>query len=99
MAKYEDSDLILRDKLALDRTVLANQRTLLSYIKTSIFLVSTAIGLYYLRNKGVFTPIEFGLFVAAGVSLFLGFIVYFRVRYRIKSLYKVKPKKDKKSKA
>ena len=90
--KYDDPNLILRDKLALDRTVLANQRTLLSYVKTAIFLVSTAVGLFYLRNKGSFTIIEMMLFVAAALSLLLGFIVYFRVRHRIKNLYNVKEK-------
>jgi len=92
MNKFKDSNLILRDKLALDRTVLANQRTLLSYVKTAIFLVSTAVGLFYLRNKETFTVLEFSLCVAAGVALLVGFIVYFRVRYRINNLYKIEDK-------
>jgi putative membrane protein len=32
-------DLILRDRLALDRTHLANERTLLAYVRTSFMLV------------------------------------------------------------
>ncbi|HEX9972048.1 MAG TPA: DUF202 domain-containing protein, partial [bacterium] len=31
--EFSESDLILRDRLALDRTVLANERTLLAYVR------------------------------------------------------------------
>jgi putative membrane protein len=39
---YEDlkiEELILRDRLALDRTHLANERTLLAYIRTAFMLI------------------------------------------------------------
>jgi putative membrane protein len=39
---YEDmspEELILRDRLALDRTHLANERTLLAYVRTAFMLV------------------------------------------------------------
>ncbi len=39
---YEDlklGDLILRDRLALDRTHLANERTLLAYVRTAFMLI------------------------------------------------------------
>lgn len=39
-----DEDLILRDKLALSRTKLANQHTLLSFVRTGIYFVVTALG-------------------------------------------------------
>ena len=42
-------DLILRDRLALDRTRLANERTLLAYVRTAFMLVvagATAIKLF-----------------------------------------------------
>ena len=35
-SKVNPSDMILRDHLAYDRTVLANERTLLSYLRTAI---------------------------------------------------------------
>ena len=37
-SKINPSDMILRDHLAYDRTVLANERTFLSYMRTSIAL-------------------------------------------------------------
>lgn len=39
-AQHPQTDLILRDHLAIDRTVLANERTFLAYVRTSLaFLV------------------------------------------------------------
>ncbi|MBM3475130.1 MAG: DUF202 domain-containing protein [Armatimonadetes bacterium] len=37
-AKEEPGQLILRDHLAIDRTVLANERTFLAYIRTALTL-------------------------------------------------------------
>lgn len=39
-SKINPDNLILRDHLAYDRTVLANERTLLSYVRTSIALLA-----------------------------------------------------------
>lgn len=38
------TELILRDQLAIDRTILANERTLLAYFRTSLALVVTGAG-------------------------------------------------------
>jgi len=66
-----DSDeLILRDRLALDRTRLANERTLLAYIRTAFMLLvagATALKLFVDTPAVVFTAwlfIGLGLFVA-----------------------------------
>jgi len=39
-SKINPNDMILRDHLAYDRTVLANERSLLAYIRTSITLLA-----------------------------------------------------------
>jgi putative membrane protein len=42
-ANYRDIDpqcMVLRDHLALDRTVLANERTLLAYVRTALALLA-----------------------------------------------------------
>ena len=41
-------ELILRDKLAIDRTVLANERTLLAYVRTALTLFLVGISLVHL---------------------------------------------------
>ncbi len=43
--KFDPDELILRDHLALDRTILANERTLLAYLRTALFLVVSGVSL------------------------------------------------------
>lgn len=40
-------DLILRDRLAQERTMLANERTLLAYMRTGLALVVTGVSSYH----------------------------------------------------
>lgn len=42
--RFADADLILRDQLAIDRTILANERTFLAYCRTSLALILTGAG-------------------------------------------------------
>jgi putative membrane protein len=42
--RFKDSELILRDELAIDRTVLANERTLLAYVRTALAFAVTGVG-------------------------------------------------------
>ncbi len=44
-ANFDPDNLIIRDLLALDRTVLANERTLLAYIRTSLMLAASGLTL------------------------------------------------------
>jgi len=42
-SRFHEQQLILRDELALDRTVLANERTLLAYLRTALALVLSGV--------------------------------------------------------
>jgi putative membrane protein len=42
--RFTDAQLILRDQLAIDRTVLANERTFLAYCRTAFTLILTGTG-------------------------------------------------------
>lgn len=44
-ARFADDELTLRDLLAVDRTVVANERTLLGFIRTSLALLLTGASL------------------------------------------------------
>jgi putative membrane protein len=48
-SRFNDS-LILRDYLALDRTVLANERTLFSYIRLSLGIAAAGVGMIELLD-------------------------------------------------
>ena len=50
-SNIENQDgLILRDRLAIVRTKLANERTLFSYIRTSLYLLTIGIGLLEIES-------------------------------------------------
>ena len=62
-------DMILRDWLALDRTVLANKRTFLAYARTSIALLALGIAFIKLIEHRFFELAGFGL-IAVGMVVF-----------------------------
>jgi putative membrane protein len=57
--RFKKSDLILRDELAIDRTVLANERTLLSYIRLAITLIIAGISIVHFAMEKWFETIGF----------------------------------------
>ena len=41
--KFAEAELILRDQLAIDRTILANERTFLAYCRTCLAVIITGV--------------------------------------------------------
>ena len=78
-----NKDLILREKLALQRTILANQSTFLSFLRTSMYFLMAGLSLtnLLLIENGLF--IEIGLFVASFVIFGLGTFNFFKHRKSI----------------
>lgn len=46
-SKFDGSQLILRDELAIDRTLLANERTLLAYLRSGVALVIAGVSIMH----------------------------------------------------
>jgi putative membrane protein len=78
-----NKDLILREKLALQRTILANQSTYLAFVRTSMYFLVAGISINSLLD------LEFGgyiqsLFIIVSVTLFIiGFVNYRRQNIKI----------------
>lgn len=53
-ARFGKTDLILRDELAIDRTVLANERTLLAYLRSAVALVIAGVSIMHFSHGGWF---------------------------------------------
>lgn len=73
-----NKDLILRENLALQRTVLANQTTLLSFLRTSLYFLIAGLSLQnllLLKNGSVF---QFAFFAISLGTFVFGLINYFR---------------------
>ncbi len=74
--KAINKDLILREKLAIQRTILANQVTLLSFIRTSLYFVAglSLKSLLKIENSIV---LELILFTAAFAIMAYGIINFY----------------------
>lgn len=58
--RFDGDDLILRDELAIDRTLLANERTLLAYLRSAVSLVIFGVTILHFTGPGWFWAL--GLF-------------------------------------
>ena len=75
--------LPLRDRLALDRTVLANERTLLAYVRTALGLVATGAALIHFTEAAVFEVVGGVALATAPAVLAVGAWRFVRVRRRL----------------
>lgn len=53
-SRFDAGQLILRDELAVDRTLLANERTLLAYLRSAVALVIAGVSIMHFSNAGWF---------------------------------------------
>ncbi len=65
---FREEELILRDHLALDRTILANERTLLSYVRTTLAVIVVGMTLIHLSRDSVLQGIGI-------VSIIIGILI------------------------
>lgn len=79
--------LILRDRLAIDRTHLANQRTLLAFFRTGLYLLMTAAAVWNLEFLRELRWIG-GLATVVGVLVMLiGVLAFIEMRRKIYRSY------------
>lgn len=79
--------LILRDKLAIERTRLANERTFLAYFRTGIFFGATGISILKIE---LFSEVPYLGWALIGMAPFIILIGLLRLRHtrkRIESFY------------
>lgn len=58
-SQFDKAELILRDQLAIDRTLLANERTLLSYLRSGVALFIAGLSIIHFSHELWFTVIGF----------------------------------------
>ncbi len=80
---YLHNQLILRDRLAADRTVLANERTFLAYARTALALVISGITLVKFFGPGITDTLGWALIPLGALTLAVGTRAYYRMRARI----------------
>ena len=86
--RFSGEELILRDYLALDRTVLANERTFLSYVRTALAFAGGGVALIQFVESWIGKGLGWVL-VPVGMGTFLiGVIRYLQMRQRLNSVAK-----------
>lgn len=83
MDKVINKDLILREKLALQRTVLANQSTLLAFLRTALYFSIAALSLHNLLQIENSLYLEITLYSFSILILIFGVANYFIHRKKI----------------
>ena len=77
-------ELILRDQLAIDRTILANERTVLSYVRTSLALIAAGGALIHFFQEEWIKAGGVMLVMIGGAILIVGYIRYRKMDRLIK---------------
>jgi putative membrane protein len=76
--KSINKDLILRERLALQRTVLANQSTFLAFLRTSMYFLIAGLSLKNVLKIENSIVIEIALFSVSGIIFIIGIFNYFK---------------------
>lgn len=79
-----NKDLILREKLALQRTVLANQSTFLAFLRTSMYFLIAGLSIDSVLNVPSGNTYQIVLFSISALLLIAGVTNYFITRKKIK---------------
>jgi putative membrane protein len=81
--RFSQEEIILRDQLAMDRTVLANERTFLAYVRTALaFMI---VGGWFIKffDSRLMSISGVGFVVFAILILLLGAVRFQTVRKRL----------------
>ena len=81
-----NDEMILRDYLALDRTVLANERTFLSYLRTFIGTFSAGIAMVHLLDTRFTNIIGYIFIILSPVFIIIGIIRFIRISKKLKTI-------------
>jgi putative membrane protein len=79
-----NKDLILREKLALQRTIMANQTTLLSFVRTALYFLVAGLSIRNLLKIENSFLLEILLFSSSLLILLLGIRNYLSQQRKIK---------------
>lgn len=85
--KTDKEELILRDKLAIDRTHLANERTFLAYFRSFLVFASSGIAVWQIDALAEIWYLGVILISISPAFLFVGAYNYRRIKRKIEHYY------------
>lgn len=78
LEKQINKDLILRERLALQRTILANQSTFLAFLRTSMYFFIAGLSIKSLLKVDNSNIIEISFFISSFLIFLIGVFNYFK---------------------
>lgn len=84
----KEDELILRDKLAIDRTRLANERTFLAYFRTFIVILSSGVAILKIEALEDIKNLGYFFLIISPLLLLIGILRFFYVRNHTRKMYK-----------
>lgn len=87
-SRFENSDLILRDELAIDRTLLANERTLLAYLRSGLALLIGGVSILHFTSDGWFRWVGILCIPSGAAATVIGILRFIRMNTAISRVRK-----------
>jgi putative membrane protein len=78
-SRFQEKTLILRDQLAIDRTLLANERTLLAYLRFAVALVIAGLSIIHFTTAGWYWVLGFCCLPCGAIAGIIGTARYRRM--------------------
>ena len=86
-SQFSPEELVLRDELAIDRTLLANERTMLAYLRSAVALVLAGVSMMqFSPDQSWFWLLGLACLPTGAVAGVVGVVRYWRTNRRIASV-------------
>ncbi len=82
-SRFDARDLILRDELAIDRTVLANERTLMAYLRSGVALLIAGVSIMNFSSERWFWMVGVLCIPTGIITSLIGVARYRRMNKKI----------------
>lgn len=96
-SRFKNENLVLRDELAIDRTILANERTLLAYLRSAVALLLAGVSIIQFSQQVWFWVIGVACLPFGIITGIIG-VVRYRIMNKAISLIRDKQALDEQSK-
>jgi len=96
-SKFDNDDLLLRDELAIDRTILANERTLMAYLRLGVALLIAGVSIIHFSQASWFWAVGIACLPSGFITGIIGVSRYRRMNKSISLVRrrsKIRVKKD-----
>jgi putative membrane protein len=85
-SRFGSSKLILRDELAIDRTLMANERTLMAYLRSGVALLIAGVSIIHFSSEGWFWMIGLACIPSGIITGMIGIVRYRKMSKKIVSV-------------